>query len=116
VPHGDLKPASGGIEQMLAEQQDRPRPAPDIPLEIQTKLVHAALDKQYRALLDQPVPMLGNRTPRAAARTAHGRDKLAAWLKHLENRSRQHPDAGDPMASYDFAWLWRELKVTNLRR
>ena len=104
------------IEQMLAEQQDRPRPASDIPLEIQTKLIHAALDKQYRALLDQPVPMLGNRTPRAAARTAHGREKLAAWLKHLENRSRQQPNAGDPMASYDFAWLWRELKVTNLRR
>jgi hypothetical protein len=104
------------IEQMLAEQQDRPRPAPDIPLEIQTKLVHAALDKQYRALLDQPVPMLGNRTPRAAARTARGREKLAVWLKHLENRSQQQPNASDPMASYDFAWLWRELKVTDLRR
>ena len=104
------------IEQMLAEQQDRPRPAPDMPLDIQTKLVHAALDKQYRALLDQPVPMIGNRTPRAAARSALGREKLAVWLKHLENRSRQQPDASDPMASYDFAWLWQELKVTDLRR
>ncbi|HVC51362.1 MAG TPA: hypothetical protein VND87_05020 [Stellaceae bacterium] len=60
--------------------------------------------------------MLGNRTPRAAARTVHGREKLASWLKHLENRSRQQPDAADPMASYDFAWLWQELKVEDLRR
>ena len=34
------------------------------------------LDKQYRALLEQPVPMLGNLTPRAAARTKSGREKL----------------------------------------
>jgi hypothetical protein len=35
------------------------------------------------------VPMLGNLTPRSAARTKSGREKLAVWLKHLENRSRQ---------------------------
>ena len=60
--------------------------------------------------------MLGNLTPRAAARAAPGREKLAVWLKHLENRSRQRPDPTDPMATYDFAWLWRELKVEDLRR
>lgn len=104
------------IDQMLAQQQDRPRPASDIPLEIQTKLVHESLDRQYRALLDQPVPMLGDVTPRSAARTAAGREKLAVWLKHLENRSRQQPDPANPVATYDFAWLWRELKVENLRQ
>ena len=104
------------IDQMMAQQQNRPRPSSDVPLEIQTKLVHAALDRQYRALLDQPVGMLNDLTPRAAARTARGRERLAVWLKHLENRSRQQPDPSDPMATYDFAWLWRELKVEDLRR
>jgi hypothetical protein len=104
------------IEQMLARQPDRPRPASDIPPEVQTRLVHQSLDRQYRALLGQPVPMLGDVTPRAAARTAAGREKLAVWLKHLENRSRQQPDPANPVATYDFAWLWRELKVQNLRR
>jgi len=104
------------IDQMLAQQQDRPRPASDIPVEIRTELVHEVLDRQYRAVLDQPVPMLGDLTPRAAARTASGREKVAVWLKHLENRSRQQPDPADPMATYDFAWLWRELKVEHLRR
>jgi hypothetical protein len=103
------------VDQMMAQQQNRPRSAPEVPPEIQTKLVHTTLDKQYRALLEQPVPMLGNLTPRAAARTKSGREKLAVWLKHLENRSRQ-PEATDPMATYDFAWLWRELKVEDLRR
>jgi hypothetical protein len=87
-----------------------------MPIELQTKLVHAALDKQYRALLDQPVPLLDDLTPRAAARSGPGREKLAVWLKHLENRSRQQPGSTDPMTTYDFAWLWRELKVEDLRR
>src|SRR5271170_6404680 len=103
------------VEQMMAQQRNPPRSASEIPPEIQTKLVHAALDKQYRTLLEQPVPMLGNLTPRAAARTKSGREKLIVWLKHLENRSRQ-PEATDPMATYDFAWLWRELKIEDLRR
>jgi hypothetical protein len=103
------------VEQMMSQQRDRPRSASEVPPEIQTTLVYATLDKQYRALLEQPVPMLGNLTPRAAARTKSGREKLAVWLKHLENRSRQ-PEVTDPMATYDFAWLWRELKVEDLRR
>jgi hypothetical protein len=103
------------VEQMMAQQQNRPRSTSEVPPEIQTKLIHATLDKQYRALLEQPVPMLGNLTPRAAARTKSGREKLIVWLKHLENRSRQ-PEATDPMATYDFTWLWRELKVEHLRR
>jgi hypothetical protein len=104
------------IDQMMAQHRDRPRPASDIPIEIQTKLVHESLDRQYRALLDQPVPMLGDVTPRSAARTAGGREKLAVWLKHLENRSRQQPDPANPVATYDFARLWRELKVEKLRQ
>jgi hypothetical protein len=104
------------VDQMMAQQRNHPRPASDMPIELQTKLVHAALDKQYRALLDQPVPLLGDLTPRAAARSGPGREKLVVWLKHLENRSRQQPDSTDPMTTYDFAWLWRELKVEDLRR
>ncbi len=66
-------------------------PAPPIPPEIQAELVHDMLDRQYRSLLDEPVPMLGNLTPRAAARSARGQRNLATWLKHLENRSSQAP-------------------------
>ena len=91
-------------------------PSKQIPLEVATELVHGVLDKQYRALLDEPVPMLGDRSPRQAARTPAGREKLVAWLKFLENRSGSQVDPTDPMATYDFGWLWRELGLENLRR
>lgn len=104
------------VEQMKAS----PRPATkqtggEIPRDVQTKLVHDMLHKQYRALLDEPVPMLGDLSPRAAARSAKGRRNVAAWLKHIENRSRNVPDPDDPIATYDFTWLWRELRVEQLK-
>ena len=73
------------------------------------------LDQHYRASLDEPTPMLGNVSPRAAARTARGREDLVVWLKHLENRSRHTTDRNDPVATYDFTWMWRELNVDHLR-
>ena len=104
------------VEQMRSAPPSlRKQTGADIPPEMQTELVHAMLDKQYRALLDEPVPMLGNISPRTAARSARGRRNLAAWLKHVENRSRNAPNASDPMATYDFTWLWRELKLEQLR-
>jgi hypothetical protein len=103
------------VEQMKAASHPINSPAAEIPPEAQTELVHAMLDKQYRALLDEPVSMLGDVSPRAAARNTRERRNLAAWLKYLENRSRNAPDQSDPMATYDFTWLWRELKIEQLR-
>lgn len=101
---------------MTAHRENRPEPAPAIAPEVATPLVHAMLDRQYRATLDEPVGMLGDITPRAAARTAAGRQRLSAWLKHLENRSGSQPDPNDPMATYDFTWMWRELGIEKLRK
>ena len=91
-------------------------PSSDVPPEIATRLVHDMLDQSYRETLDQPVGMLGHITPRAAAKTAKERAKLIEWLKYIENRSAQQPDHSDPMATYDYSWLWRELGVENERR
>ena len=66
-------------------------------------------------LLDEPVPMLGNITPRRAAKSAKGREKLVAWLKFLENGAARH-GSGSPMADLDLTWMWEELGVANLRR
>ena len=44
------------------------------------------------------------------------RDKLVTWLKVLENRSANQASPTDPIANYDFGWLWRELGVESLRR
>ena len=108
--------------QTLAElQSSRPSRASKgsadaLPPDVQKTVVHASLDKHYRHQLDAPIPMLGNLTPRTAARTEKGREKLVAWLKTLENQTARHANHGDPMADYDFSWVWRELGIESLRR
>jgi hypothetical protein len=103
------------VAQMKAAPASKKQPDAEIPPELQEQLVHAMLDKQYRALLDEPIPMLGNVSPRAAARSTRGRQNVATWLKHVENRSRNALNPTDPMATYDFTWLWQELKLERLR-
>ena len=106
------------LEQVMAKgdrdvQQDM---ASDLPAELQTELVHGALTDHYRTTIDVPIPALEDLSPRAAAQTAAGRRKVADWLKHLENQSKSGRQPDDPMASYDFTWLWRDLGLEKLRR
>ena len=70
---------------------------------------------EYAKTLDEPVPALGHKTPRALARTKAGRTKVADWLKYIENGAAKS-GSGDPMASYDFTWMWEELELSELRR
>jgi hypothetical protein len=109
-------------EQMRAsatEERARPAAAETRPAglsaEEERAIVHEHAHRHYVKVLDEKVAMLGNQTPRQAATTASGRDKLVAWLKYLENQSASH-DAGGPMAGYDFRWLWDELGIADLRR
>lgn len=106
------------VEQMMAERPPRERGEADSEVlpEIAEQVVHEFMDRQYRETLDQPVGMLGNKTPRQAARSAAGRQKVAEWLKYLENQSANQPDPVDPMATYSFEWMWKELGVHDLRR
>jgi hypothetical protein len=77
--------------------------------------VREGLDRHYMNVLDEPVPMLSNKTPRQCARTAKGREKLVVWLKYIENQSAKH-GVGSPEVNYDLSWLWAELGVASLRR
>lgn len=76
-------------------------------------ILHASLEDHYRGVLDQKVPMLGNKTPRQAAKTAKGRQALVAWLKLLENGMAK--DASS-MGDFDLRWMWEELGIAELRR
>jgi hypothetical protein len=102
------------FEQLMASgPKPSAPPALDIPAEVKERLVHETLDKHYRAVLDQPVPVLGGATPRAAAASARRRGAVVEWLKSLE---RSAGSRYDPLATYDFAWMWVELGVEHLRR
>ncbi|HEY1216262.1 MAG TPA: hypothetical protein VGE93_21745, partial [Bryobacteraceae bacterium] len=98
-----------------AERPSRPHESPFDPQEMKS-VIHSVLDRQYANVLDAPVPMLGDETPRRLARTESGRAKVAEWLKFLENGTARARSPDDPMTSYDFRWMWEELDVADLRK
>jgi hypothetical protein len=107
------------LEQVMAARSAAPKSVPaslELSPEQRRRIIHQSMDKHYRQILDEPVPMLGNRSPRKAVKTDAGREKVIAWLKTLENHSANIADPNDPMATYDFSWLWVELGVPALRR
>lgn len=104
------------IEQVMASSDSGAPNQLDIPEEEHRTIVHEYLNRHYRDMLDQPVPMLGGETPRAAVKTDSGRIKVVEWLKMMENRTARSADQDSPMANYSFAWLWTALGVTELRR
>lgn len=101
-------------EQAMAESAGGPSEPTGVSPEEANRIVRDTLDAHYRETLDLPVKMLGGVSPRAAARTAKGREKVVVWLKYLENQSLRNPD--ETLASYDFSWMWRELGVLDQRR
>jgi hypothetical protein len=103
------------LEQALADTRNRPKPASGLSPAEERAIVQQSLDAHYRQTLDQPLPLLGNVSPRQAVGTPRGREKVAAWLKMLENNGMRRP-ADDPMAGYDFRWMWAELGIERLRR
>eukprot|EP01136_Pigoraptor_vietnamica_P013824 Opistho-1_new@55275 len=106
------------VEQMMSASPRRASQTvdePPLPPDELKRVVHQGLTDHYMRILDEPIPALGNRSPRQAARTVKGREKVVAWLKSLENASwRQGAD--DPMATYDFSWMWEVLGIAEQRR
>ncbi|WP_247507529.1 hypothetical protein [Bradyrhizobium sp. 1] len=113
VRHPSVK--TEAVAQIMASQQSAIPNQLDIPEEQQRAIVHDYMDRHYRDVLDQPVLALGGQTPRVAVKTEGGRIKVVEWLKLMENRTAKSADSDDPMASYDFAWLWRELGLSERR-
>ncbi|WP_156964077.1 hypothetical protein [Muricoccus aerilatus] len=105
------------LEQLLEEQRaggEQP-PLLDLPPDQIRAILQQQLEEHYRQVLDQPIPALGNVSPRRAARSVKRRGKVVRWLKALENHSSKRP-AGDPISEYDFTWMWQELGVAKLRK
>jgi hypothetical protein len=75
-----------------------------------TGAVRDLFDRHYLSWIDRPAPSLGNRSPRAAARTTLWRPKLVDLLKQLENATERAARSGRP--GYDFSWIWQELGLS----
>jgi hypothetical protein len=108
------------VESALEEHRGRKRSpaketAPPIPPEAAARVMKEFLDRHYRRVIEEPLPAIGNVSPRSAVGTQEGREKVIGWLKDMENgeslRSRKE---GTP--PYDFTWMWQELGVLGERR
>jgi hypothetical protein len=104
------------VDQMIASARTTAPQQLDIPGDEHGAIVHDYLDRHYREVLDQPVPMLGGKSRRALVRTESGRIKVAGWLKMMENTTAKAADHNAALAIYDFGWLWNELGIDELRR
>ena len=102
-------------ELMATRGGEEPRRSVEFSPDEEKAIVHASLDQMYRQQLDEPIPMLGDISPRNAVKSKVGREKVVAWLKRLENRVAHMPP-DDPMASYETLWLWEDLGVADQRR
>ena len=99
------------VEQALKRAPKTTKPTePHIPIEEQRKILGDYYENYYHKWLDEPVPALGNRTPRHAAKLKTVRPKLIALLKDFESRSERQRRSGE--IAYDFRWMWEELGLT----
>ena len=107
-------------EAILAHSGDAMDEGPDtsdpLDLDDETKqfVIAQAKDRHYRRTLDEPVPALGDKSPRACARSKRHRGKVVAWLKDLENNELQAAGHQD-LAAYDVSWIWEELGLGEFR-
>lgn len=81
-------------------------PAIELPPEAQAQ-VRAVMVQHMRAWLDEPVPLLGGKTPRQAARSERGRETVT----HMLLRQQQIYESG-PLPPIDLSEIWAELGLT----
>jgi hypothetical protein len=108
------------VQRALEEHRGRERSsaeaaAPQLPPEEAARLMKELLDRHYRRVIEEPIPLIGNIPPREAVRTLKGRQKVIGWLKDLENGEGRRAQR-EGISPYDFSWLWHELGVLEERR
>ena len=91
------------VEQMKASAHDRSsaQDALRLPPNEERRIIHQGLTDHYRRTLDEPIPSLGNQSPRKAAKTGKGREKVIGWLK----------DAGEPFRTAGAERSGRQLRL-----
>lgn len=83
----------------------------DLPAEVKADLIEKALRRHYANWADEPIPALGNQTPRQAIATPAGLERVKGLLRSYADREKEMAEqAGRRPISYDF--LWRTLGLS----
>lgn len=71
------------------------------------ELLRQVKARHYAAWVDEPIPALGGKTPRQAAKSKRGREQLEVLLREMENHEARLPEA----ERFDFAVIRDELGI-----
>lgn len=106
------------VEQAMSEHREESTQAEtlDLPPDVEAQLMRDVYDRHYRETLDEPIPMLDNKSPRDAVKTSEGRQKVVAWLKYLEIGEAKNRQSKNTIARYDISWIWHELGISDFRK
>jgi hypothetical protein len=110
--------AGGVIEYKIREVVDprsekarnaaKPRSAPDIPQEVQRRIIHEYLARHYETWPNLPLPALKGKTPLEAAADKRFRPAVIELLKSIDQLEarRIEQTGGEP---FDVSFLWERL-------
>ncbi len=82
-------------------------PEDELPPEVQQRLVRDLKERHYADWPDQPLPALGGKTPRDAARTRRGRAQVDLLLRQFEHSEGRLP----PGERFDISDLRAQLRL-----
>ncbi len=96
---------------MSGRDDETPAPKPDLPPEAMADIIEKVYLSTYANWADEPIPVLGNRTPREAIRTPAGLERVKGLLRLYEQSEKASAtQQGRRAVSYDF--LWAQLGLT----
>ncbi|HEY7392166.1 MAG TPA: SEC-C metal-binding domain-containing protein [Bryobacteraceae bacterium] len=93
----------------LAEKPRTKAADASIPPEVEREVILKVKTEHYTRWVDEPLPALGGRTPREAARSEVGRRQLEGLLRFMENAEERSRQQG--RAAFDFAALRKTLDL-----
>jgi hypothetical protein len=79
--------------------------SPDIDPETMAQVIEQVMRRTYANWVDEPIPALGNQTPRQAIRTPAGLERVKGLIRSYEDvEERQAAEQGRREISYQFLW------------
>jgi hypothetical protein len=78
---------------------------PDLDPQALSQVIEGAIRRSYAKWADEPIPALGNKTPRQAIQTSAGLERVKGLLRSYEaGEKEQASQQGRPEVSYSFLW------------
>lgn len=93
----------------LNEAPEAPVPEP-LPPELQTELIEKRISQLYMNWADEPLPILGDRTPREAIQTPEGL-KQVKFLLHTYEHGEARQAQAQHRAPVSYGFLWQSLGI-----